>query len=224
MSYIINIDTATENAFVNIAKDGQLIQVFQNDDQKDHGAFLQPVITKLLQSAGIDFSNIAAIAVTAGPGSYTGLRVGMASAKGLSYALNKPLITISTLALWASSAIRQTEQPDKFVFCPMIDARRMEVFTAVYDHNLNNIIQPAALILNELSFAELLNKQPVIFIGNGIIKWGKICSHSNASFIQSFSIPAALSELSYSAFLNREFTDLAYSEPYYLKEFQGNIL
>lgn len=223
MSYIINIDTATETAFVNIAKDGKLVNVLENASQKDHGAFVQIAIARLLQTAGLNFTDIDAIAVTAGPGSYTGLRVGMASAKGLSYALNKPLITISTLELWAAAAIGQCSHADKTFFCPMIDARRMEVFTAVYDHLLTPVLAPAALIINDLSYHELLEKHPIIFTGNGAAKWEKICMHPNASFIPLSEVEVAMALLSNIAFSNNQFADLAYTEPFYLKEFQNNI-
>lgn len=223
MSYIINIDTATETAFVSIAKNGVLISALENTAQKDHGSFVQTAIASLLPVAGIQFNEIDAVAVTAGPGSYTGLRVGMASAKGLSYALNKPLITISTLELWAAAVIRQSNESGTSLFCSMIDARRMEVFTAVYDHLLSPVMAPAALVLNDLSYLELLNNHTVAFIGNGAAKWQKICSHPNARYMPLAEIPATIAVLSNQAFTNKQFADLAYTEPFYLKEFQNNI-
>lgn len=223
MSYIINIDTATETAFVNIAKDGVIINGLENTAQKDHGAFVQTAIASLLTASGIQFNEVGAIAVTAGPGSYTGLRVGMASAKGLSYALNKPLITISTLELLAAAAIRQSSEASTFFFCSMIDARRMEVFTAVYNHLLSPVMAPAALVLNDLSYQELLENQIIVFTGNGAAKWQKICTHPNARFMPLAEIPAAMAIMTNQAHTNKQFTDLAYAEPFYLKEFQNNI-
>jgi tRNA threonylcarbamoyladenosine biosynthesis protein TsaB len=223
MGYIINIDTATETAFVNIAKGGVIINVLENGAQKNHGAFVQTAITALLSAAGIHFTDIDAIAVTAGPGSYTGLRVGMASAKGLSFALNKPLITINTLELWAAAVIRQTGPSDEILFCPMIDARRMEVFTAVYNQLLSPVMEPAALVLNDLSYRELLDNHTVVFSGNGAAKWQKTCTHPNATYVPVTEIPAAMAVLSDQAFTNKQFADLAYTEPFYLKEFQNNI-
>jgi tRNA threonylcarbamoyladenosine biosynthesis protein TsaB len=223
MSYIINIDTATETAFVSIAKDGVLLNALENTAQKDHGAFVQTAIAALLSEAGIQFNEVDAIAVTAGPGSYTGLRVGMASAKGLSYALNKPLITISTLELWAAAAIRQSSEAGTQLFCSMIDARRMEVFTAVYNHLLSPVMAPVALVLNDLSYLELLDTYKVAFTGNGVTKWQKICTHPNALYIPVAEIPATMAILSNQAFTNQQFADLAYTEPFYLKEFQENI-
>lgn len=223
MSYIINIDTATETAFVSIAKDGVLISALENTSQKDHGAFVQTAIAALLSANSIQFTELDAIAVTAGPGSYTGLRVGMASAKGLSYALNKPLITISTLELWAAAAIRQSSEASTLIFCSMIDARRMEVFTAVYDHLLSPVLAPVALVLNDLSYLELLDNHKVVFTGNGTAKWQKICTHTNATYIPVAETPATMAILSNQAFTNKQFADLAYTEPFYLKEFQDNI-
>ena len=137
--------------------------------------------------------------------------------------LNKPLITVSTLELWASTLINQSIQDDSKLFCPMIDARRMEVFTAVYNSTLNNIMPPVAMVLDENSFSALLHQQPIIFSGNGSVKWQKICKHPNASFAKLTGISFALANLSHIAFLQHQFADLAYTQPFYLKEFQNNI-
>jgi tRNA threonylcarbamoyladenosine biosynthesis protein TsaB len=125
MSYILNIDSSTEQASVSISKDGNILSVLFNEVQKDHASFLHTAIEKLTIKCGISLVNIDAIAVTIGPGSYTGLRVGLAAAKGLCYALNKPLITLSTLKAMAKQAVMQQDFPDKYYYCPMIDARRM---------------------------------------------------------------------------------------------------
>ncbi len=224
MNHIIHIDTATETAFVSIAVNGQVLHTLQNESQKDHGAFVQTAVAKLLQQAGTSMAQTDAIAVTAGPGSYTGLRVGMASAKGLSYALQKPLITIGTLELWARAAIaQQPAKNDDHLFCPMIDARRMEVFTAVYTSALTPVMAPAAMILSSHSFTALLDDKPIIFTGNGAAKWQAQCIHPNATFTILHNLPAAMAHLSYTAFLQHQFANLAYTEPFYLKEFQNNI-
>jgi tRNA threonylcarbamoyladenosine biosynthesis protein TsaB len=224
MSVIINIDTATETASVSIASDGKILHVLQNESQKDHGAFVQTGIEQLLKTTAINFSAVDAIAVTAGPGSYTGLRVGMASAKGLSYALNKPLITLNTLELWAAAVIRQSAiQDDTVLFCTMIDARRKEVFTAVYNKELAAILPPVALVLDEHSFASLLDQHRIIFAGNGAFKWQAICKHPNALFAALTGVAEAMAHLSHISFLQHQFADLAYTEPFYLKEFQNNI-
>ncbi len=224
MSLILNIDTAIETAYINIANDGVIVDAVSNTEQKDHGGFLQPAIQALLKKKGISINELDAIAVSAGPGSYTGLRVGMASAKGLCYALNKPLITIGTLEIVAFAAILQTSN-GTFVtsplFCPMIDARRMEVFTALYDQHLRPVLEPCALILDENSFANNLLKNQILFFGNGSKKWNLLCSHENALFIPVLSNPLAMSKLTYEKYQDNDFTNLAYSEPFYLKEFFG---
>jgi len=225
MSLILNIDTATEIAHVSIAKDGIVLQDAFNNDQKNHAGFLQPAIKKILQDAKILITEIDAIAVTEGPGSYTGIRIGMASAKGLCYALNKPLITINTLEAMANSAILELKQQPlsvRTLLCPMIDARRMEVFTAVYDILLTNILQPSAVILDISSFKSLLNEHFVNFFGSGSKKWKEECNHKNAFFTEINITAPALSSLSVNKFNQNLFTNVAYSEPLYIKEFYIN--
>ena len=221
MSLILNIDTATETAHVSIAKDGIGLRDQFNMDQYSHASFVQPAIKNILKDAGINISNIDAIAVTAGPGSYTGIRVGMASAKGLCYALNKPLITLSTLECMSKAVALQQKEDNKILFCPMIDARRMEAYTAIYDSSLNIILSPCALIINEDSFYEYLNNYKMVFFGSGSIKWKNICTHPGATFIEAPNNSLAMSQLSfknYSANMH-VFTDVAYAEPFYIKEF-----
>ena len=174
MSLILNIDTAITTASISISIDGNILGEAFNTEQRDHGAFIQPAIQSIAKNKGISLTELSAVAVVAGPGSYTGLRVGMASAKGLCYALGKPLITIGTLEMLAYQAISQANinQNDMpILFCPMIDARRMEVFTAVYDKNLNTILSPSALIIDKDSFANLLLNNKIIFFGDGADKF-----------------------------------------------------
>jgi tRNA threonylcarbamoyladenosine biosynthesis protein TsaB len=224
MSTILNIDTATDIASVSIAKQGAILAEMSNGVQKNHGSFLQPAIHDLLKKTGILFKEIDGIAISAGPGSYTGLRVGMASAKGLSFALNKPLLAIGTLEILAYATIlqvRASSQEHEILICPMIDARRMEVFTAVYDKDMNVVMEPSALILSPDSFANWLLKNKVFFAGSGVSKWKRICTHSNAEFIELESNALAMSILSYDKYSNNTFADVAYSQPIYLKEFHG---
>jgi tRNA threonylcarbamoyladenosine biosynthesis protein TsaB len=181
MSYLLNIDTATSVAVVSIAKDGRVLHYLTNPSQKDHGAFVQIAVQQLLKKTELQIAAVDAVAVTAGPGSYTGLRVGMASAKGLCFALNKPLITLNTLAIFAKAAIDTVPDPAALLYCPMIDARRMEVFTAVYTHTLKELLPPVALILNKDSFAAYLQTRTILFIGNGVEKWKPVCNHINSS-------------------------------------------
>ena len=221
MSLILNIDTASENAHVSFAKNGQVLKALGSESQKEHASFLQTAIRQLSISTGITLKDLDAVAVTAGPGSYTGLRVGMASAKGLCYALKKPLITMSTLEILTVSALQFfRDEGETVLFCPMMDARRMEVFTAVYKNDLTIYLPPCATILDEFSFENELSKNKIIFFGSGAAKWKMICNHSNAFFERVSILPESMSIQSNILFLQKKFTALAYSEPLYLKEFQ----
>ncbi|MBD0333460.1 MAG: tRNA (adenosine(37)-N6)-threonylcarbamoyltransferase complex dimerization subunit type 1 TsaB [Chitinophagaceae bacterium] len=178
MSPILNIDTAVEAASVCLANEATILGLKVNPSRKDHATWLHVAIAEVMEGCNCSMEELEAVAVSAGPGSYTGLRVGMAAAKGLCYALQKPLISISTLKMMAVAAL--TESTD--LICPMIDARRMEVFTAVYDKQLNEIIPSQNYILNGDSFEALLEKHTITFFGNGSSKFQNITSHPNASF------------------------------------------
>lgn len=221
MSYLLNIDTATEQASVCLSKDDQVLAQLMNPDQKNHAAFLQPAIEQLVQQTGIALQQLDAVAVTGGPGSYTGLRVGLASAKGICYTLNKPLIIINTLEVMAWAAIEK-EKDTTQLYCPMIDARRMEVFTAVYQHDLSERMAPQALILDDLSFHELLEKHQIFFTGSGSEKLKGILSHRHARFQIVGHNAGHLAQRALKAFADQSFADLAYSEPLYLKAFHDN--
>jgi tRNA threonylcarbamoyladenosine biosynthesis protein TsaB len=226
---ILNIDTATEQASVCLSQDGNVIRTLLNDSQKDHAAWIQVAINTLLQKEGYTMQQIQAVAVTQGPGSYTGLRVGMASAKGICFALQIPLITINTLQVMAFGAINQwrslaenMKQP--LCFCPMIDARRMEVFTAVYNEALEEIVSPKAMILDELSFQPELHDRSLICFGNGSFKWKNVSRYPNVLFIdEKIDIAKSLAKLASSLYLAKNFANLAYAEPVYLKEFYSYI-
>lgn len=224
MSLILNIDTAYEKAHVSFADNGAILHCIWNESQKDHASFLQSGILQLTKTAGIKLSDIDAVAVTAGPGSYTGLRVGMASAKGLCYALKKPLITMNTLEVLTLSVIHLFPgNDDTALFCPMIDARRMEVFTAIYAENLSIYLSPCPLILDESSYASALLENKILFFGNGAPKWKQVCKNANAQFADVSIQPEAMSKYSCKLCFQRHFTELAYCEPLYLKEFQTVI-
>jgi tRNA threonylcarbamoyladenosine biosynthesis protein TsaB len=224
MALILNIDTATTQASVCLAKDEIVLKEMFNKEQKDHAAWIQPAVKVLLQETGYSLTNINAIAVTAGPGSYTGLRVSMATAKGLCYALNIPLITESTLKVMAACAKKQLIQKyldgSSALLCPMIDARRMEVFTTIYNADLEEVQAPGALILEQDSFRSQLQSHEIVFFGDGAAKWKHVCNNTNASFLDDI-VPSAgfLAALAATAFQRKSFSDIAYSEPVYLKEF-----
>ncbi len=220
MSIILNIDTAQETAFVCISENGLPIFIAENHSQKDHASFLHPAIDELLKKAAISITELDAIAVTKGPGSYTGLRVGMSAAKGLAYTLQKPLITISTLELMAHDMLMTTGDKES-MNCPMIDARRMEVFTAMYDSNLKETIPPSALILDDNTFADTLKNNRIYFTGSGSLKFQHICKHENAKFIQSNNLKISMSDMSKIMFDINLFNDIALVEPDYLKAYKA---
>jgi tRNA threonylcarbamoyladenosine biosynthesis protein TsaB len=220
MSIILNIDTAQETAFVCISENGKPKFVAENHSQKDHASFLHPAINELLKKAAISITELDAISVTKGPGSYTGLRVGMSAAKGLAYTLQKPLITISTLELMAHDILTIIGNKESLI-CPMIDARRMEVFTAIYDCNLNATISPSAMILDESSFDDWLMTHNIFFTGSGSMKFQQICKHTNAKFIQHNNLPVSMSVISQNRFEKKLFNDITLTEPDYIKPYKA---
>ena len=212
---ILQINTAFSEASIAISCNGELLLEMQNPDQYDHAAFLQPAILELCTKTNIPLKELHAVSVVNGPGSYTGLRVGLASAKGICYALNIPLICINTLE-WM--AVGNASNNHEWI-CAMIDARRNEVFTALYDQ-VGNLLMPAtAMVLDENSFEPELEKHPIRFIGNGAEKWKALCQHKNASFPSSLENAEHLASLSFQCYTKTAFADLAYSEPFYIKEF-----
>lgn len=219
MALILYIDTATEIATVGISNNNEVLGSVTNTEQRDHAAFLQPAIRDLLKKTGITFIQVEAISVTAGPGSYTGLRVGLASAKGLCYALNIPLITLGTLEVMALSSIKHFKNDDSTLYCPMIDARRMEVFTAVYNNDMEEIVEPSAIILDEKFFSDLLKTKKIIFSGSGAVKLKSILTNDNADFSDNKILPEALAELSYKNFQISNFASISLAEPAYIKDF-----
>lgn len=218
MALILHIDTALQKAFVGLSQNGALIAALTNEKQNDHAAFVQPAIRQVLEQAGAGMNDLEAVGVVAGPGSYTGLRVGMASAKGLCYALNIPLLMASTLELMATAAIEHHKGYD--AYCPMIDARRNEVYTALYAPNGGELLAPHALILTNDSFEQELVGKKVLFTGNGAPKWKNMLAPcANAFFEQVDYESAHLSAHFGKSFKNKEFGDLAYTQPIYLKDF-----
>lgn len=219
MSIILNLDTAVQSASLCIAENGNSIGLKTNASQKDQAGWIHQALAELIESLGLNLNKLDAIAVSAGPGSYTGLRVGMATAKGLCYALKKPLITINTLKMMANAALPASTQ----LLCPMIDARRMEVFTAVYDHQLREVIPYSNLILQQDTFMDLLENQTISFFGNGSPKFDAIVSHSNAFFVRIEASALNMAGLSHTSFVRGNFTELAYSQPFYGKDFHSPV-
>ena len=217
MALILNIDTATEEAGICLAADGEVVAMAVNPDQRDHAAWLHIAVEKMMRDADVRMKDLDAVAVTSGPGSYTGLRVGMAAAKGFCYALGIPLITENTLKVMAMAA-RDRVAPD-VLLCPMIDARRMEVFTAVYKNDLEEVMPTTAMVIDPHSFEQYLSDRQMSFFGGGSNKCKPIITASSAAFIEINYSPGYLGILSFLRYLQGEFTGVAYSEPAYTKEF-----
>ena len=222
MAIILHIDSSSRNASVSIAENGSIVKVAGNDSMQDHASFLHVAILSLLNDLSLRVKDLDAIAVAEGPGSYTGIRVGMATAKGLCYAATKPLITINTLAAMAKTLVTN-DVSNNMLFCPLIDARRMEVFTAIYDREMNEILAPGARILNERSFEEVLKDNQLLFSGSGADKFRNLIQNDHAIFVEEMPVYTALNVLSFEKYRKQAFTDLVYSEPAYLKEFYAGL-
>ena len=216
MALLLNIETATKNCSVSIARDGVVLGCKElNNGQYSHAEVLHPFIDALLKDLKIDKSQIDAIAVSKGPGSYTGLRIGVSAVKGLCFALNKPLISIDTL-----TSLSHSIQVDEGIIIPMIDARRMEVYASVFDDKHQQIREIKAEVIDENSFSEYLNDTKVYFLGDGAQKCKDILAHKNAVFIDD-KHPSAkeMAKLSYIKYKKNDIEDVAYFEPFYLKDF-----
>lgn len=217
MPLLLNIDAAVASASVCLADGDTVLDTATNPSGKESAAWLHTAVQAILLKNDIPIHKIEAVAVSAGPGSYTGLRVGMATAKGLCYALKIPLIAVSTLRMMAASA--QSSATVGQLLSPMIDARRMEVFTALYDERLNEMMPPVNLVLDERSFDPWLEKYRILFFGNGGPKAAALISHRCASFANVETSAAHMAGLSHQKFALHQFADLAYTEPFYGKAF-----
>jgi len=221
MALILHIETATPVCSVALGKDGVLLTQKTSSEQNIHSEKLTVFIDEIMQECDFIFNMLDAVAVSEGPGSYTGLRIGASVAKGLCYGLEKPLIAIKTLQSMAYGM--SVRYPDEnALYCPMIDARRMEVYTALFDFKGYEIEGTTAMIINPLSFRNILLQRKVIFAGDGMAKCKEIIESPNAIFFDAFyhssewMIP--LAETKWKA---KQFADTAYFEPFYLKEFQA---
>lgn len=220
MAIILNIETSTEVCSVALSKDGELLTYREDDKDKSHASKLTPFIDSVLKEKSVNIEELSAVCVSEGPGSYTGLRIGISVAKGLCFGLRTPLIAVSSIKAMALACINKTDNPDRFLFCPLMDARRMEVYTAIYDDKLNVIEDIHARVIDDASFEEFLSKKNVIFFGNGADKCKQIISSSKAIFDDEIRCSAvSMVELSHESYKAKNFKDLAYFEPYYLKDF-----
>jgi tRNA threonylcarbamoyladenosine biosynthesis protein TsaB len=219
MPLILSIETSAKVCSVALRRGETLLASSEILIERSHSKYITILIENLFLHSGEQMSDLDAIAVSKGPGSYTGLRIGVSTAKGLCYALEKPLISVSTLTSMAYETNRFNHT--KALLCPMIDARRMEVYTALFDATLNCIEEVSAKVVDEHSFTDLLNKQPVLFFGDGSQKCIKIFGENkNAIFVENV-FPSAINigVLALKAFEEKRFEDVAYFEPFYLKDF-----
>ena len=216
MSFILSLDTSTQNCSVALHENGQLITQELVDEEGSHSRSLTLLIEKVMKTAGRALAELSAVAVSNGPGSYTGLRIGLATAKGICFALDKPLICLPTLRVLASAV----DAPAGSLLLPMLDARRMEVYAAVYTAALEEVSPQEAHILNQESFQTFA---PVVAFGNGSAKWQESCTHSSITFLDGPLLPEAqyMGNLAHEAFLNQKFENLVTKEPDYLKEYMG---
>jgi len=227
MAVILNIDTSTSTCSTALTAEGMIICHFENFEGRNHAALLSDYIKTCLDDARAKEMTLDAVAVTIGPGSYTGLRIGLSEAKGLAYALGVPLIGVNTLELMATRVMFSTDEIDpETLFVPMIDARRMEVYTAVYDFGLTPHVEPRPLILDEES-ARTLNPdgRPMLYFGDGAEKARALLTTDetpNNRYVSDVCpLAVDMVALAERAWMRRSFLDLAYSTPLYLKEFQA---
>lgn len=218
MAHILNIHTATETAIINLTSGQQVLGTLINNEPKKHAAFLHSAIRELLILQDIRITKLDAIGVSAGPGSYTGIRIGLATAKGLCYALKIPMITYNSLEVMAFSSANFAKDYNG-LYCPMIDARRMEVYTAIYSYETREIATPSAIILNENSFEDILKSGNVYFSGSGSEKFQKLTKNANAVFLTEKISTEALAVIASKKFKKNDFVNIAYAQPLYIKEF-----
>ncbi len=219
MAAILNIETSTTLCSAAISINGKVIAFKEEDKGYTHAENLHVFIEKILTEAKLAAKNLNAVAVGSGPGSYTGLRIGVSAAKGLAYTLNIPLIGVNTLCTITHSVLLQKKED--VLYCPMLDARRMEVYCALLDKDLNFVKETSAEIISEDNLSFFPNEKPIYFFGEGMPKCKTLLEKiPNAKFIDDIKPYAvSLSELSYIKFNNKQFEDTAYFEPFYLKEF-----
>ena len=223
MAVILNIETSTNVCSVALTAEGMVLAHQENMDGRNHAALLSDYIKYCLDFAKEKELKLEAVAVSMGPGSYTGLRIGLSEAKGLAYALDIPLIGVNTLQLLACQVMFTQELDGDEIFVPMIDARRMEVYTAAYDFALQEVMPQQPLILDENSYADVLAaNRKVLFFGNGSDKAKDVIKAPNAVFVPEI-VPLAIDMIALAerAYSQRDFIDIAYSVPNYIKDFQA---
>jgi len=231
MATILNIETATEVCSVNLARDGEILAEKESQEGLNHSQLLTVFIDEIFRENSFNPVQLDAVAVSKGPGSYTGLRIGVSVAKGLCYSLGIPLIAVGTLdALGKYTAdlknkyVPDSTDAENALFCPMIDARRMEVYTSLFNANGEKTEPVSAKIIDENSFSGYLNEHPVLFFGNGAEKCKAALTHPNALFSGPLKASARfMIKLAEEKYNKNEFEDVAYFEPFYLKNFIATV-
>ncbi len=220
MPCILNIETATEVCSVVVSKDGQIIYQKEETEGPSHAVLLAVFVNEAVREVKALNLILDAVAVSCGPGSYTGLRIGVSEAKGLCYGLDIPMIAINSLRIMANGVVQNDMAGNDALLCPMIDARRMEVYDVLLDSKLCEVLPVSADIIDENSFGDYLKENKIIFFGNGSMKCKGLLNSENALFLDNI-YPRALDMVSLSeiAYAENDFVDTAYFEPFYLKEF-----
>lgn len=218
---ILHIEASTEICSVALSQDGHVFFERINRYERSHAKVLAPFVEEALQNADSQGAKINAVALSSGPGSYTSLRIASSTAKGVCYGRDIPLIAIPTTAVMSVPVLFRDDIPEDALLCPMIDARRNEVYATIYDRALGTVKETHAEVVTEESYKELLDKQPIYFFGNGAAKCKSIITHPNAHFLEEHRNPLAknMMPLAERAWFDERFEDIAYFEPFYLKNF-----
>ncbi|WP_353138704.1 tRNA (adenosine(37)-N6)-threonylcarbamoyltransferase complex dimerization subunit type 1 TsaB [Pseudopedobacter sp.] len=226
MSLILHIETSTATCSVALSENGELLANVDKTEKNIHASSLTLFVQDVLKEADRDIKELTAVAVSMGPGSYTGLRIGVSTAKGLCYALDIPLIAVNTLEAMANGFKNRCFSVNKHtLFCPMIDARRMEVYSAVFDDELKMVKGVEAVIVEENSFKDVLDTHIVYFFGDGAAKCEEVLgTHLNARVLDIYKNSAVdMMSIAHEKYENKNFVDVAYFEPYYLKDYIAGV-
>lgn len=223
MTYILNIDTSTSICSVSLSEGNRVLDVKEDYEGRNHAKLLTPFIEEILKENNLSPNELSAVSVSKGPGSYTGLRIGVSVAKGIAYALSIPLISVDTLLIMASGYLEENKSLSKkenVVLCPMIDARRMEVYSALFDSGLSALREVKAEIIDENSYRLIMEENQFHIFGDGASKCAELLQSENLIISQDFKISSRyMAGLSAEKFEKQKFEDVAYFEPFYLKDF-----